>query len=103
MPAPPSHPEAARGAIAAAAGFLCWGIVPVYWKQLAAVPPLELIAHRIVWSLLFLLVVQAWRGRFGAVREGFADARLPAFALIWAGLFIYTGDGFWSQRRRLFG
>ena len=74
--------EATRGAIAAAAGFLCWGIVPIYWKQLAAVPALELIAHRIVWSLLFLLVVQAWRGRLGALREGFASVRLVGLNLL---------------------
>lgn len=73
MPTAPSHPEAARGALAAAAGFLFWGIVPIYWKALATVPALELIAHRIVWSLFFLLLVQAWRGRLGAVREGFAS------------------------------
>lgn len=82
MSAPPSHPEAARGAIAAAAGFLCWGIVPIYWKHLAAVPALELIAHRIVWSLFFLLIVQAWRGRLGAVREGFATPRAIGLNLL---------------------
>lgn len=82
MPAPTPHPEAARGAVAAAAGFLCWGIVPLYWKQLHAVPALELIAHRIVWSLLFLLVVQAWRGRLGAIREGFTGARAIGLNLL---------------------
>lgn len=36
-------------------------------------------------------------------REPFDAGRLQAFAIIWAGLILYTADGFWSQRRRLFG
>lgn len=95
MPTAPSHPDAARGAIAAAAGFLCWGIVPIYWKALAAVPALELIAHRIVWSLFFLVLVQAWRGRLRAVREGFASPRaiglnLLSSALLAANWTVYV-------------
>lgn len=34
-------------------------------------------------------------------REPFAAAHLQAYALIWCGLLLYSGDGFWSQRRRL--
>jgi len=35
-------------------------------------------------------------------REPFTAAQLQAFGLIWIGLAIYSADGFWSQRRRLF-
>ncbi len=65
----PSAPTAARqGALAAGICYFSWGLVPLYWKQLAAVNPVELIAHRHVWSLvLVLLLVAAQRG-FGEVR-----------------------------------
>lgn len=43
-----------RGAGAAAAAYLAWGLFPVFWKQLSEVNALELIAHRHVWSLLFV-------------------------------------------------
>ena len=38
------------------AAFGCWGLVPLYFHALAAVPALEVLAHRIVWSSLFLAV-----------------------------------------------
>ncbi len=34
-----------------------WGMLPLYWKLLKAVSPLETLAHRIAWSFLFMLLV----------------------------------------------
>ena len=82
MPKLPSHPDAARGALAAAAGFLFWGLVPVYWKQMQSVSAFELIAHRIVWSLVFLLGVIAWQGRFAGLRDSFRSRRLLGLNLL---------------------
>jgi chloramphenicol-sensitive protein RarD len=45
----------------AAGAYALWGLVPVYFKALQHVPPLEILAHRIVWSLVFLAIVLAWR------------------------------------------
>ncbi len=46
--------------VAATAAFMFWGLSPIYFKFLGAVPALEIIAHRIVWAvpvlILFLLV-----------------------------------------------
>lgn len=39
------------GVSAALAAFITWGVAPIYFKFLAAVPPIEIIAHRILWSL----------------------------------------------------
>ncbi len=47
---------AARGALAAGVSFLLWGLWPLYWRTMQSVPAFELIAHRIVWSLLLLLL-----------------------------------------------
>lgn len=41
----------------AISAFLMWGVLPVYWKQLKAVSAMEILAHRILWSLVFLLLV----------------------------------------------
>jgi chloramphenicol-sensitive protein RarD len=45
----------------AAGAYVLWGLVPVYFKALQHVPPLEILAHRVVWSLVFLAIVLAWR------------------------------------------
>jgi len=65
-----------RGVLNATGSFLLWGLFPLYWKQLQGISAFELIAHRVVWSLVFLLVVLARLKAFGALRPAFADARL---------------------------
>lgn len=52
-----------------------WGVLPVYFKQLAAVSPLDIVAHRVVWSLLFLGVLLAATGGWSQVRAGLRDRR----------------------------
>ena len=48
----------------AALAYVLWGLFPLYFRQLAAVPAAEVLVHRVVWSLLFVLVLLAWRGRW---------------------------------------
>src|SRR5687767_10981581 len=62
-----------RGVIAATCAFLFWGLIPIYWKQMQEVSAFELIAHRIVWSLLFLLGVMAIQKSLAELRLAFAD------------------------------
>lgn len=64
-----------HGVLAAGGGFFLWGIVPLYWKQMQHVPATELIMHRIVWSLVFLLGLLAVRREFATLRPGFATWR----------------------------
>lgn len=45
--------------------FFCWGLFPLYFHALKDVPPMEILTHRIVWSLLFLAMVLAWRRQWG--------------------------------------
>ena len=56
-----------RGVIYGLAAYFCWGFFPVYFKSVQVVPPLEMVAHRICWSLAFLLVLIAWKGAWRAV------------------------------------
>ncbi|MEK4495446.1 EamA family transporter RarD [Ureibacillus sp. FSL W8-0352] len=37
--------------------YIVWGILPIYWKFLDEVPPLEILAHRVLWSLIFVLII----------------------------------------------
>jgi chloramphenicol-sensitive protein RarD len=56
------------GILSAALAFLCWGLFPLYFHAIDEVPPLQILAHRMIWSLLFLLVVLAVRRQWGWLR-----------------------------------
>lgn len=60
---------AGRGVLAALGCYLIWGLVPLYWRPLAAVDAHELIAHRLVWSFVFTAPLLWW---LGGGREVFA-------------------------------
>ncbi len=45
-----------KGVILAIGAYFLWGLFPFYWKQLQIVPAKEIVAHRIIWSLVFLCV-----------------------------------------------
>jgi len=45
------------GLFSAVTAYAIWGIFPLFWKQLAEVPALELVCHRVIWSTVFLLAV----------------------------------------------
>jgi len=49
------------GILSAASAFLCWGLFPLYFHAIGEVPPLQILAHRMLWSLLFLVIVLAVR------------------------------------------
>ncbi len=48
------------------AAFLWWGMVPVYFKAVSHVPPGEVLAHRIIWSVVLLVLMMRFQGRHGA-------------------------------------
>ncbi|HEY54296.1 MAG TPA: EamA family transporter RarD [Caldilineae bacterium] len=50
-----------RGLAYAIGAYVLWGFFPVYWKALQAVPAAEIVLHRIVWSLVFLVILLAVR------------------------------------------
>jgi len=50
-----------KGAISAAISYTLWGIFPIYFRALHQVPSEQVVAHRIVWSFLFLISLIAVR------------------------------------------
>ena len=52
-----------------------WGFSAMYYKLIAHVPPLEVLAHRTIWSLVFFAAVLALRGRLGELRQLIAAPR----------------------------
>jgi chloramphenicol-sensitive protein RarD len=53
-----------RGAVFAAIGaYSIWGFMPLFFKQLAGVPAVEIISHRVIWAVPLLIVIMALRGQ----------------------------------------
>jgi chloramphenicol-sensitive protein RarD len=82
------------GALYAALAFAMWGVFPLYFRQIAHVAPGEILTHRIVWSLVFVLAVLAWRRQWAWLGPVLRQPRvLAAFgasaALLSANWLIY--------------
>ena len=70
------------GVIYATLAYLAWGLFPLYFHHLSGVAPLELVMHRTLWSLVFLLCVLLYLKRWSWLRVVLRQPRvLAAFAL----------------------
>ncbi|MEP2990823.1 MAG: EamA family transporter RarD [Parasphingorhabdus sp.] len=81
-PAPLSRTGLAHALLACA----LWGVMPVYFKLLQSVPSLEIVAHRIIWSVPLLLVIVWLRKSFPALRDILRNRRTRLFLLLSSGL-----------------
>lgn len=79
-----------RGVWTAVGAYVIWGVMPLYWHLLKAVPSLQIILHRIVWSAL---LVAAWLGlRYGRgwLRETLALPRARWMLALSGGLIAFN-------------
>jgi chloramphenicol-sensitive protein RarD len=62
-----------RGIVYTGGSYIIWGVLPLYWKLVENVASEEILAHRIIWSFVFMLLVLGMRkriGQFGAELKG---------------------------------
>lgn len=79
------------GVIATLNAYVMWGILPLYWKLLNHVSPYEILSHRIIWSLVFLLVILIFSRKIGStIKELYDTFKNPKNLLIifMAAIFI---------------
>lgn len=57
-----------KGILYGIAAYTLWGLLPIYWKSLKGVPPIEILSHRMVWSFFFMLVILAVTRRWTWIR-----------------------------------
>ncbi len=70
------------GVVYAALAYTLWGLFPLFFKQLAGAGALEVVLHRLVWSLVFVLLVLAVLRRWAWLRAVFQTPRVVGtFAL----------------------
>jgi len=65
--------KTSKGFTAAAAAFAIWGVFPLYLHPLRQVSPFQVIAHRVVWSCMFVLAWMAMRGELSGLRATLAN------------------------------
>lgn len=65
-----------RGIIYAALAYICWGLFPLYFKALQSVAPLEVLAHRVLWSLVFVVLVLLVQRHWGWLIKVWREPRM---------------------------
>ena len=96
-PAPRPNIDTPRGFAFAMTAYLLWGFLPVYMKALAHVPTLEVLTHRVIWSVPIALVILAVLGRTAELRAALASPRMLAMGAITAVLIsLNWGIYVWS-------
>lgn len=79
------------GVISAAWSYLIWGLLPIYWKLVDVVSPEEILANRVVWSFVFMVVLLALTKKISRLKETLQQLwanKKQLVALILASLLI---------------
>ena len=87
------EPDFRLGLTGAIVSYLSWGLMPIYWNLLEGAGSVEVIAHRILWSLLFIPLVMAVRGK---LRSAWSDIK-SIFTSPVTALLLATAACFASQ------
>lgn len=89
-PAPPrpavASGDSLSGFLYALTAYLLWGFLPLYMKALAHIPPVEVIAHRVLWSVPIALLVLVWLGRTGDLKAALRSPRMLGMGAMTAAL-----------------
>jgi chloramphenicol-sensitive protein RarD len=86
--------EQRRGLAYGTTAYLLWGVFPLFWPLLEPAGPVEVLAHRVVWSLLFVALLLAfrrrwaWVGTLGLRRIGLLAVAATFVSVNW-GLYIW--------------
>lgn len=98
---PPSPADAGTGILYGMLAYLIWGCFPAYFKAFGHTPALQVVSHRIVWSVAFLLLLSFRPGRLNDIRTAMTDRRSLAIlvttafliATNWLVFIIAVGHG----------
>jgi chloramphenicol-sensitive protein RarD len=78
--------DSLAGFLYALAAYLLWGFLPLYMKALGHIPPSEVVAHRVLWSVPIALLVLWGTGRWQDLRAALTSARMLGMGLMTAAL-----------------
>ena len=86
VPTPTKPEDSPKGLVLAISAYLLWGFLPIYMKALAHVPAVEVIAHRVVWSVPVAGLVLWWLGRTADLWAALRSPRMIGMAAMTAAL-----------------
>jgi chloramphenicol-sensitive protein RarD len=64
-----------KGVLYAIGAYGLWGFLPIYWKALQAVPAIQILSHRFVWSFVFLITLILLRSEWRSFKTAVSDPR----------------------------
>ncbi len=70
-----------KGILSGIAAYTLWGFFPIYFKAMQAAPALQIVAHRLAWSLVFLAAVVTLRRGWAGIRPAFNRRGLIIYLL----------------------
>jgi chloramphenicol-sensitive protein RarD len=82
----PDNKDSLRGFLFALTAYLLWGFLPLYMKAMAHIPPAEVVAHRVIWSVPIAAVVLIWLGRTADLKAALVSPRMIGMGALTAAL-----------------
>ncbi|MDF9304337.1 EamA family transporter RarD [Tritonibacter mobilis] len=102
MSTKPENVDTPQGLAFALTAYIMWGFLPLYMKMLAHIPPTEVVAHRVIWSVPIAGVLLLALGRMGDLKAALRSPRVlgmgcvtAAFVSINWGIYVWSvGAGY---------
>lgn len=95
--APRPNIDTPRGFAFALTAYLLWGFLPLYMKALSHIPTLEVLAHRVIWSVPLALVILTVLGRTAELKAALKSPRMLVMGAVTAalismnwGIYVYS-------------
>ena len=82
--------EIQKGVLAMVVACLIWGLSPLYYKLLVSVPPIELLSHRTIWSMVLFSLILLMQGRLQGSFKVLQDKKIAAILLIAALMIAFN-------------
>ena len=79
--------EPRKGAVAMVLASIIWGLSAIYYKQLSGIPPLEVLCHRTLWSVIVFIFILRLQDRLQDLKLVFHNKKL-ILGLFWAAAMI---------------
>ena len=79
--------EPRKGAVAMVLASIIWGLSAIYYKQLSGIPPLEVLCHRTLWSVIVFIFILLLQDRLQDLKLVFLNKKL-ILGLFWAAAMI---------------
>ena len=74
----PQTGDSPRGFAFALTAYVLWGFLPFFMKAVAHIPPSEVVAHRIIWSVPLAGLVLVWLGRTSEIKTALRERKISS-------------------------